>query len=168
MVFEKTRKDKGKKQAILAVEEDDIAATGPRCRRVQNGLEAKVELLRRQLQALTEQLRRDRKIQQQYYQHDTARSVALYEDYEQPFVHIPRRRQERYGHNPVRVQPKMPNQNWESRFEIEFLEFNSSLDHEEFVDWLSRVEEIFACYDIPESKKVKLAATNLRGKARSW
>ena len=62
----------------------------------------------------------------------------------------------------------MPNQNWESRFEIEFLEFNSSLDHEEFVDWLSQVEEIFACYDIPESKKVKWAATNLRGKARSW
>ena len=94
MVFEKTRKDKGKKQAILAVEEDDIAANGPRCRRVQNGLEAEVELLRRQLEALTEQLRRDRKIQQQYYQHDTARSVALYEDYEQPFVHIPRRRRE--------------------------------------------------------------------------
>ena len=61
MVFEKTRKDKGKKQAVLVVEEDDIAANGPRCRRVQNGLEAKVELLRRQLQALTEQLRRDRK-----------------------------------------------------------------------------------------------------------
>ena len=32
----------------------------------------------------------------------------------------------------------------------------------------SQVEEIFACYDIPKSKKVKLAATNLRGKARSW
>ena len=60
----------------------------------------------------------------------------------------------------------MPNQNWESRFEIGFLEFDGSLDHEEFVDWLSQVEEIFACYDILESKKVKLAATNLRGKAR--
>ena len=62
----------------------------------------------------------------------------------------------------------MPNQNWESRFEIGFLEFDGSLDHEEFVDWFSQVEEIFACYDILESKKVKLAATNLRGKARSW
>ena len=66
------------------------------------------------------------------------------------------------------VQPKMPNQNWESRFEIEFLEFDGCLDHEEFVGWLSQVEEIFACYDIPESKKVKLAATDLRGKGRSW
>ena len=62
----------------------------------------------------------------------------------------------------------MPNQNWESRFEIGCPEFDGSLDHEEFVDWLSQVEEIFACYAIPESKKVKLAATNLRGKARSW
>ena len=162
MVFEKTRKHKGKKQVVLVVEEDDIVANGPRWRRVQNGLEAEVELLRRQLQALTEQLRKDKKIQQQYYQHDTAGSVALYEeDYEQPFVHIPRWRQEKYDHNTVMVQPKMPNQNWESRFEIEFLEFDGSLDHEEFVDWLSKVEEIFACYDIPESKKVKWAATNL-------
>ena len=62
MVFEKTRKHEGKKQVVLVVEEDDIVANGPRCRRVQNGLEAEVELLRRQLQALTEQLRRDMKI----------------------------------------------------------------------------------------------------------
>ena len=95
MVFEKTRKDKGKKQVVLVVEEDDIVANRPRCRKVQNGLEAEVELLRRQLQALTEQLRKDKKILQQYYQHDIAGSVALYkEDYEQTFVHIPRWRWE--------------------------------------------------------------------------
>ena len=95
MLFEKTTEDKGKKQAILVVEEDDIVANGPRCRRVQNGLEAEMELLRRQLQALTEPLRKDWKIQQQYYQHDTAGSVTLYEeDYEQPFVHIPRETRE--------------------------------------------------------------------------
>ncbi|KAK9995186.1 hypothetical protein SO802_024889 [Lithocarpus litseifolius] len=29
MVFKKTRKDKGKKQTVLIVEEDDIAANGP-------------------------------------------------------------------------------------------------------------------------------------------
>ena len=62
MVFEKIRKDKGKKQVVLAVEEDDNAADRPMCRRVQNGLEVEVELLRRQLQALTEQLIRDRKL----------------------------------------------------------------------------------------------------------
>ena len=66
------------------------------------------------------------------------------------------------------IQPKIPNQNWESRFEIEFPEFDDSLDHKEFMDWLNQVEEIFACYDIPESKKVKLVETNLRGKARCW
>ena len=63
MVFGKTRKDKGKKQVVLVVEEDDIVANGPRGRRVQNDLEAEVELLRRQFQALIEQLRRDRKQQ---------------------------------------------------------------------------------------------------------
>ena len=93
MVFEKTRKDKGKKQAVPVVEEDDIAANGPRCRRVQNGLEAKVELLRRQLQALTEQLRRDRK--QQHNQHNVAGSATSNGgDYEQFFVHIPKQKLE--------------------------------------------------------------------------
>ena len=62
----------------------------------------------------------------------------------------------------------MPNKNWESRFEIEFPKFDGILDHEEFVDWLSQAKEIFTSYDILESKKVKLAGTNLRGKARSW
>ena len=36
------------------------------------------------------------------------------------------------------------------------------------MDWLNQVEEIFVCYDMPESMKVKLAATSLRSKARSW
>lgn len=36
------------------------------------------------------------------------------------------------------------------------------------MDWLNQVEEIFVCYDMLESKKVNLVATNLRGKARSW
>ena len=54
------------------------------------------------------------------------------------------------------VQPKMPNQNWESRFKIEFPEIDGSLDHEDFMDWLNQVEEIVAYYDILESKKVKL------------
>ena len=168
MVFGKTRKDKGKKQVVLVVEEDDTAANGPRCKRVQNGLEAEMELLRSQLQALIEQLRRDRK-QQQHNQHGVVGSATSnVGNYEQLFVHIPKQKQVWHNRSPVMVQPKMPNQNWESRFEIGFPLFDGSLDNEEFVDWLSQVEEIFACYDIPESKKVKLAATNLRGNARSW
>ena len=38
------------------------------------------------------------------------------------------------------VQPKMPNQNWESRFAIEFLEFDGGLDHEEFVVGLAKLK----------------------------
>ena len=153
---------RARSKLVLVVEEDDIAANGPRCRRVQNGLEAEVEWLRRQLQALNEQLRRDRK--QQHNQHDVAGSATSNGgDYEQFFVHVPKQKLEWHNRNLVMVQPKMPNQNWESRFEIGCPEFDGSLDHEEFVDWLSQVEEIFACYAIPESKKVKLVATNLRG-----
>ena len=32
-------------------------------------------------------------------------------DHEQFFVHIPKQKQEWHNHNPVMVQPKMPNQN---------------------------------------------------------
>ena len=63
MVFKMIRKDKGNKHAICATEGEYIIANGPRGRRVQNDLEAEVELLRRQFQALIEQLRRDRKQQ---------------------------------------------------------------------------------------------------------
>ena len=66
------------------------------------------------------------------------------------------------------VQPKMPNQNWESGFKIEFPKIDGNLDHEDFMDWVNQVEEIVAYYDIPESKKVKQLASNLRGKTRSW
>ena len=82
-----------------------------------------MELLRRQLQALTEQLRRDRK--QQHNQHDVVGSATSNgEDYVQFFVHFPKQKQEWHNQNPMIVQPKMPNQNWESRFKIEFLEFD--------------------------------------------
>ena len=53
MMIKRGRKGKGKKSAILIIEEDDIVANGPMGRRVQNGLEDEVELQRRQLQALT-------------------------------------------------------------------------------------------------------------------
>ena len=44
MIIERGRKGKGKKSAILVIEEDDIVANGPIGRRVQNGLEDVVEL----------------------------------------------------------------------------------------------------------------------------
>ena len=44
MMIERGRKGKGKKSAILIIEEDDIVANGPMGRKVQNGLEDEVEL----------------------------------------------------------------------------------------------------------------------------
>ena len=40
----------------------------------------------------------------------------------------------------MRVQPKMRNKNWESRFEIEFPKFDGILDHEEFVVGLAKLK----------------------------
>ena len=44
MMIERARKDRGKKSAILVIEEDDIVANGSMGRRVQNGLEDEAEL----------------------------------------------------------------------------------------------------------------------------
>ena len=102
---------------------------------------------------MTEQLRIDRK-QQQHNQHVVAGCEGSREDYEQLFVHIP-------NHTPVMAPPKMPKQIWESSYKIEFLEFNGSLKHEEFVNWINQVEGIFNCYEVPESKKLKLIPMEL-------
>ena len=71
---EKERKDKGKKPAISAVDGEEVAANEMGDQGGQPNLAAKVALLRRQLQDLTEQLRRDKK--QQHNQHDVARSAT--------------------------------------------------------------------------------------------
>src|SRR5574338_1006324 len=39
---------------------------------------------------------------------------------------------------------------------------------EEFLDWVSNVEEIFDFKEVPEDHRVKLVATRLRGRAMAW
>lgn len=46
--------------------------------------------------------------------------------------------------------------------------FQGGIQPEEFLDWLSVVDEVFMSKEVPEKKKVSLVATRLRGHALAW
>ena len=48
---------------------------------------------------------------------------------------------------------------------MEIPEFKGGMVAEEFLDWLSNVEEIFDFKEVPEHRRVKFVATRLRGRA---
>uniref|UniRef100_A0A2N9F7T1 RNA-directed DNA polymerase n=1 Tax=Fagus sylvatica TaxID=28930 RepID=A0A2N9F7T1_FAGSY len=162
------KKDKGKKPAMAQeIEVEAVGANGPENHQHREGLEAEVELLRRQLHALTEQFRRDKEHQLRADHHDMVESdPSDVEEYENPFGFIPRQR--RGPRVPVMVQPREPAARWESSFKIEFPEFSGSLNAEDFVDWLNQVERIFEYHEISDHKKVKLVAIKLKSRASAW
>ena len=51
---------------------------------------------------------------------------------------------------------------------IEIPQFKGGMIAEEFLDWLSNVEENFDFKEVPEHRRVKLVTTRLRGKAMAW
>ncbi|KAL5767302.1 hypothetical protein ACOSQ2_014085 [Xanthoceras sorbifolium] len=57
---------------------------------------------------------------------------------------------------------------WESRMQTEVLEFQGSMQPEEFLEWIGIVEEIVEFKRVPEREKVALVATRLRGRAVAW
>ena len=50
----------------------------------------------------------------------------------------------------------------------EIPEFKGGMLAEEFLDWLSNLEEIFDFKELPEHRRDKLVATRLRGRAMAW
>uniref|UniRef100_A0A2N9FEZ1 Retrotransposon gag domain-containing protein n=1 Tax=Fagus sylvatica TaxID=28930 RepID=A0A2N9FEZ1_FAGSY len=136
------RKDKGKILAMAQEKEvEAVGANGLENHQHHEGLEVEVELLRRELHALTEQFKRDKEHQL--------------------------RRQRRGPRVPVMVQPREPAARWESSFEIEFPEFSGSLNAEDFVDWINQVERIFEYHKIPDHKKVQRIRNGKR-KVQEW
>ncbi|KAI4387322.1 hypothetical protein MLD38_005163 [Melastoma candidum] len=51
---------------------------------------------------------------------------------------------------------------------IQIPEFEGNLDPEEFIDWMHTVEHIFDYEEVPEEKKVKMAALKLKKYASLW
>ena len=106
-------------------------------------LEQIVELLRRQLAALTEEVRRNRRYHPR--NDDEPAETDSQSNFDNP-IGQPRGGVQRQVPSPPRGEPK-----WESNFKIELPEFYGSLNHEEFMDWLNQVERIFDFHEVPDS-----------------
>ncbi|CAN1221662.1 hypothetical protein LINGRAPRIM_LOCUS347 [Linum grandiflorum] len=64
--------------------------------------------------------------------------------------------------------PERPSHRWEQGFRVEIPTFDGSLQLEEFIDWLSQVEEILDFKEVPEGRRVSLVTIRLRGRAQAW
>ncbi|CAM8960751.1 unnamed protein product [Rhodiola kirilowii] len=57
---------------------------------------------------------------------------------------------------------------WELGFKVDIPNFDGGLKAEEFIDWLSRVEEILDFKDVHDDHRVSLVTFHLRGRAQAW
>ncbi|CAN1222798.1 hypothetical protein LINGRAPRIM_LOCUS674 [Linum grandiflorum] len=104
--------------------------------------------LRRQVELLTQQLAKSVHIRR----HDD--DVTVTDD--NPFA----------GHR--YHSPERPSHKWEQGFKVEIPTFDGSLQPEEFIDWLSQVEEILDFKEVPEGRRVSLVTIRLRDRAQAW
>lgn len=56
----------------------------------------------------------------------------------------------------------------EGGIRVDVPEFHGRLNPEEFLDWLNSLEKLFDWKDMPDQKRVKFAATRLKGHAAIW
>ncbi|CAN0918713.1 hypothetical protein LINGRAHAP2_LOCUS31026, partial [Linum grandiflorum] len=104
--------------------------------------------LRRQVELLTQQLAKSVHIRR----HDD--DVTVTDD--NPFA----------GHRYHSLE--RPSHRWEQGFRVEIPTFDGSLQPEEFIDWLSQVEEILDFKEVPEGRRVSLVTIRLRDRAQAW
>lgn len=57
---------------------------------------------------------------------------------------------------------------WESGFKIDLPGFHGRLEPEEFIDWLTTVEDVLEFKDVPHDRRVSLVATRFHERAASW
>lgn len=57
---------------------------------------------------------------------------------------------------------------WDSGFKLDIPEFTGSLNPEDFLDWLSSVEEVLDFKSIPDDIRVPLVATRFKSRAMAW
>ncbi|XP_031390864.1 uncharacterized protein LOC116203312 [Punica granatum] len=76
------------------------------------------------------------------------------------FADIPRRQQR----GPI----EEDRQRRETGIRTDIPELQGGLQPEEFLDWLRTIEEVLEFKGVPETKRVQLVATRLRGRATAW
>jgi hypothetical protein len=51
---------------------------------------------------------------------------------------------------------------------VEMLEFQGSLNSNNFVDWLNTMKRVFDYYDVVDEMKVRFVAIHFKGSTSSW
>jgi hypothetical protein len=119
-----------------------------------------IEALRRQVAALTKAMTR-------YQLNVHANGYDSDENhYENPLGRQPRARQvpvQEHQQGPAKEEPR-----WETNFKVELPDFHGSLNPDEFMDWIHTVERVFDYHEAPDSRKAKLVAVRLKGRASAW
>ncbi|GKB86297.1 putative reverse transcriptase domain-containing protein [Tanacetum coccineum] len=64
--------------------------------------------------------------------------------------------------------PVRPSQRWEQGFKVEIPKFDGSLKPEEFIDWLSQVEEILDFKEVPKECRISLVTIRLHGQSAAF
>ncbi len=119
-----------------------------------------IEVLRRQIAALTEAMTR-----YQLHVHGDG-SDDDENHYFNPFgrsSRVQRAPVQEQQHVQAKEEPK-----WEMNFKVELPEFHGNLNPDEFMDRIHTVERVFDHHEGPDSRKVKLVAVRLRGRASAW
>lgn len=57
---------------------------------------------------------------------------------------------------------------WEFGFKLDILEFHGCLQPEEFLDWVTAVEEILEFKEVLDDRRASLVGTKFRGRAAAW
>lgn len=57
---------------------------------------------------------------------------------------------------------------WEQSYRVEIPTFDACLKQEEFIDWLSQVDEILDFKNVLDDRRVSLVVIRLRGRAQAW
>ena len=119
-----------------------------------------IEVLRRQIAALTEAMTR-----YQLHVHGDGSDDGE-NHYVNPFGRPPKAQRapvQEQQHVQAKEEPK-----WEMNFKVGLPEFHGSLNPNEFMDWIHAVERVFDYHEVHDSRKVKLVAVRLRGRASAW
>lgn len=69
---------------------------------------------------------------------------------------------------PLIPQPRADDRRWEAGFHVVIPEFAGDSQPDDFVDWLATVEEVMDFKDVPQTQRVPLITTRLRGCAQAW
>ncbi|KAG7559336.1 Retrotransposon gag domain [Arabidopsis thaliana x Arabidopsis arenosa] len=88
-------------------------------------------------------------------------------DEDNPFADNHEQKQQQHQQAIIEAQG-LDNRRWETGFKLDLPDFIGSLQPDEFLDWLSTIEELLEFKKVPDEMRVPLVATRFKGRASAW